>query len=188
MSDMLATPEDLAALLQRDDLDSYTATMLIEMATSLVQRAAGGQRIVDLTDTVAVDIVELDQCLALPQYPIRSVASVVLDGTALTDWRLVNQELWRYNGWLTRCDQPSQALVTYTHGYPAGSQYLQPARQFVLSLASVGYGNPGQASSESIDDYKVTYAEAASRMEVAEFMAAAIANAYGISAYISTSR
>lgn len=185
---MLTTPEDLAAFLQRDDLDRYTATMLIELATSLVQRAAGGQRILDITDTASIDVVDLSQELALPQYPIRSVATVILDGTTLTDWRLVNQELWRYNGWLIRADQPSQVLVTYTHGHPAGSQYLQEARRYVLSLCAIGYGNPSQATSEAIDDYKVTYGEAAARMEATDFMLAGIRDAYGASAFITASR
>ena len=44
MADMLATPEDLAALLQQD-VDRATATLLIESATALVQ-ATVGQRIV----------------------------------------------------------------------------------------------------------------------------------------------
>lgn len=186
MADMFATPEDLAALLQRSDLDTFTATMLIELATAQVQRVCGGQRIVEVTDTAAIDVTGLSPWLELPQRPIRTVSSVVLDGTPITDWQLTNQKLWRRVGWMTTWVQPSQALVTYTHGYEVGSQYLQLARQSVLSLASVGYGNPGQVTGESIDDYKVTYAEASSRMEVTPYMADALRMAYGVTAYVTT--
>jgi hypothetical protein len=184
---MLATPEDLASLLQQD-LDRATATMLLELSTSQVQRAAGGQRIVDATDTALIDITELDQWIDLPQYPVRSVTSVTLDGTVITDWKLVNQRLWRAVGWLTSWAQPSQAAVLNAHGHPTGSQYLQLGRNSALSLAVVGYGTPGGATSEAIDDYRVTYAEAAARMEMSEFMAAAIRAQYGTTAYQTTHR
>ena len=195
MADQLATPQDLASLLQLDyaSLSSdqqATMTMLVELATAKVQRAAGGQRIVEATDTEVVDVTEraCDLYLPLSQFPVRSVAAVVLDGSAITDFYLRRQMLWRANGWLLSCDPPSQALVTYTHGYADGSQWLQHGRDMTLSLARLGWGNPGGASSEAIDDYRVTYAEADARMQVTDYMAASIADAYGVSAYSTGTR
>lgn len=184
MADQLATVADLTKLVA---VDSDTATLLLELATAKVQRAAGGQRLVDLTDTAVLDITDLDEWLVLPQRPARSVASVVLDGTTITDWKLVDQKLWRLLGWLTSWAQPSQVQVTYSHGYLDGAQDLQLARDMTLSLAKLGAGNPSGATSEAIDDYKVTYAEADARMQLSEFQQLAIADAYGASAYTTGS-
>lgn len=192
MADQLATPQDLASALQLDYTTLSTAqqatmTMLVELATAKVQRAAGGQRILDVTDTALVDVTTLEQWLDVPQYPVRSVTSVVLDGNTLTDWRLVNQRLWRINGWLTSWALPSQVAVTYVHGYPSGSQWLQLGREMTLSLAVMGWGNPGRAVSEAIDDYRVSYAEADARMQPSDYQLQAIAAAYGASAYVTMS-
>lgn len=189
MADQLATSSDLASALQVDpaSLNAATATLLLELATSIVQRAAGGQRIIQATDTALIDVIDLDQWIDLPQRPVTAVTTVVLDGTTITDWRLVNQRLWRQVGWLTRWDQPSQAAITHTHGYPAGSQYLQLARAATLSLAVAGYGNPAAVVSEAIDDYRVSYDEAAARMELSPFTAEAIRAQYGWPAYVTTS-
>ena len=184
---MLATPQDLASLLQQD-LDASTANLLLELATAKVQRAAGGQRIIQATDTAVIDVVEWDQWLALPQLPVQSVDTVELDGTPVTDWVLSNQKLWRLSGWLTACWQPSQVKVTYTHGYPDGSQWLHLARDMTLALARMGYGNPGGVSMEAIDDYRVSYAEVDARMQMTEPMRQAIADAYGTTAYVTVSR
>lgn len=188
MADQLATPEDLASLLQQD-LDASTANLLLELATAKVQRAAGGQRIVQVTDTALIDVTdECDVFLPLPQLPVRSVSLVVLDGQPMTDWALRSQMLWCSVGWMRSWLPPSQVAVTYTHGYPTGSQYLQLARESTLALAKMGYPNPTGVTSESIDDYKVTYAEADARMQMTPFMADAIAAAYGTGAYVTLSR
>ena len=186
MADQLATLTDLASLLQ-SDVDNSTGTMLLELATSIVQQAAGGQRIIDLTDTAVVDA-SWDYWLDLPQRPVRSVTLVKIDGTTVTDAFLRGQSLWRAIGWMESSSPPSTVAVTYVHGYPAGSQYLQLARSMVLSLAQAGYGNPSSVSSESIDDYSVSYDQAAARMQLTPFMADAIADAYGFSTYVTESR
>lgn len=189
MADMLATEEDLASLMQRLDIDAYTATMLLEIATGVIQDIAGN-RIVQVTDTAVIDILDLDQWLELPQRPVNSVTTVVLDGVAITDWKLIRQKLWRLVGWLQSYAQPSQAVITYAHGNAPDSQYLQLGRGMALSLAQIGYGNTNPAvASVAIDDYKVTYAEALARMvdAVTPFMADRIRHAYGASAYVTSS-
>ena len=194
-ADMLATPQDLASLLQLDydsltPAQQATMTMLVELATAKVQRAAGGQRIVEATSTAVIDVEpwHCDEYLALPQMPVRSVESVEIDGNPISDWRLSAQKLWRASGWRGNWSEPTQVKVTYTHGYQPGSQWLQLARDVTLSLARMGFGNPGGVMSEAIDDYRVTYAEADARMEMTEHMRQAIADAYGISAYVTGSR
>lgn len=191
MTDQLATSQDLADALQVSlgSLNAASATLVLQLATAKVQRAAGGQRIVDLTDTATIDVDwwEDGQYLALPQSPVRSVATVVLDGVTITDWLLRKQKLWRVLGWMTTASQPSQVLVTYTHGYVAGSQWLQLARNEVLSLAKAGYGNPSGYASESIDDHSVSYAEADARMQLSPWSEQAIAAAYGSATFVTVS-
>lgn len=190
MADQLATPADLASLLQQD-LDASTANLLLDLATAKVQRAAGGQRILAATSTGAMFDVDgwcWDPWLELAQYPIRSATTVLINGVAVTDFYLRSQKLWRAGGWRGSVSAPAQVTVTYTHGHLAGSQALQLARGFTLALAKAGYGNPGGATSEAIDDYKVTYAEADARMQVTDAMEQALLAEYGTSAYVTSSR
>lgn len=193
MADQLATSADLNLAIDPSGattIPSATATMLLELATAKVQRAAGGQRIVDLTDTAVIDVDPWDNdvYLPLPQLPVRSVSLVVLDGSTITDWVLRKQMLWRANGWMTSLAQPSQVKVTSAHGYVTGSQWLQLAREMTLSLAVMPYSNPSRALSESIDDYHISYGEADARMQLTEFQVGAIQAAYGTSAYVTLSR
>lgn len=197
MADQLATPQDLASFLQLGAYASLSAdkqatlTMLVELATAKVQRAAGGQRIVATTTTGAVIDLQpgYDDCyVPLPQLPVRAVASVALNGTAVTDYYLRSQCLWRATGWSGWSYIPPQLITTYDHGHLAGAQALQLARNYVLQLARGGWGNPLGQTSKAIDDYRVTYAEADARMVLPPAAEEAIADAYGTSAYVSVSR
>jgi hypothetical protein len=193
-ADQLATPQDLASLLQLTytsltAAQQATLLMLVELATAKVQGAAG-QRIVEATDTALIDVEmwECDQYLPLPQMPVRSVATVLIDGVADTSWRLRKQMLWRLNGWNINGSAPTQVAVTSTHGYPSGAQALQLGKNYTLALARTGWGNTDGVVSEAIDDYRVTFAEADARMQVPDSMADSIRAAYGISAFVTSSR
>lgn len=189
MADQLVTPSELASFLQQD-VDTATATLLIEMATGKVQ-AAAGQRLIEATSTFLIDV---DVCspwtpwLELPQRPVQSVTSVEIDGEAVTDWYLRSQRLWRLNGWNVNASAPSQVTVVATCGYPSGAQYLQLARDMCLALAGAGYGNPSGASTEQIDDYRVSYTEAHARMQVTPAMRDLLRDAYGVTAFVTSSQ
>jgi len=162
MADMLATTSDLAALL--GDVDTAKATLLIEGATAVVQ-AAVGQRLVEATDTVEI-IGSCDVWLELPERPVTAVSSVEINGQAVTGWTLYRKRrLWREFGWVLNLDaarwKPSTVEVAYTHGYPAGHQKLQVARQAVLMLAAQEYSNPTGLIGVRIDDYSEQYSQAA---------------------------
>lgn len=189
MADQLVTPSELASFLQQD-LDTATATLLIEMATGKVQ-AACGQRLISSTSTVTltVDIFDGDPWLPLPQWPVRSIGSVLIDGVADAEWLLRNQQLWRLAAWNRNWTAPTLVTVSYTYGYLAGEQGLQLARDMTLALAAAGYGNPGgSVSGEKIDDYSVTYAEADGRMQVTDGMRDRLRNTYGMPAYVTGTR
>lgn len=190
MADRLVTDVELATFLQKD-LDTATAWLLIELATGKVQDAAG-QRLVAATSTFVIDVGmwECDEYLALPQMPVRSVASVEIDGVAVTDWRLSSQQLWRLAGWNTNPSAPTQVTAgDVAHGYLAGAQALELARDYVFGLCAMPYENAGSAvESESIDDYRVTYADADAAMRLTDSMRDRLRSAYGAGAVITSSR
>jgi hypothetical protein len=184
MADQLCTPEDLASLLQMD-LDRATAELLIEMGTAVVQDAAG-MRIVEVIDdpfTVFPDTDVRTHWLQLPEIPVTEVKDVTVNGVAVTDYTLVRGRLWRRTGWLsigtTYRGQPVEVSGLSSHGYPEGSQDLQLARGSVLSIIKGAYDNPIGASSEAIDDYKVTYADLEAQMAAAPHLAQSLRTKYG---------
>ncbi|MES2211038.1 MAG: hypothetical protein V4515_12800, partial [Chloroflexota bacterium] len=158
---------------------------LIECATAVVQEAAGGQRIVQVSGETLNILALSDSWLDLPQIPVTAVTSVTFDGTALTpgilstNYKLRGDRLWRTDGWQTYVGQPSDVVVVYTHGYAPGAQELQMARSAVLSLAKGQFVNPSAVQSESIDDYNVSYNAMSAQMETAPFLKAALAKKYG---------
>jgi hypothetical protein len=186
MADQLATASDLASFLQQD-VDTATATLLLEAATSVIQ-ALTGQRIVQVTnDVVTLDV---DQCdsslwLHLPQRPVTAVSAVTIGALAVTNYtvQLSRGRLWRAYGWrlatLPIYDAPSTVTVTYTHGYAPGDQRLQMARQAALALAGGAYVNPSGASREQIDDYSVQYDAVAARLDASAGLQNVLRRAYG---------
>jgi hypothetical protein len=187
VADQLCTPEDLASLLERDDVDRFKAEMLIECATAVVQ-ASCGQRIVRVVDDeVTLDLDDWDGGLhlSLPERPVSAVSAVKIGATTVTDFStsLRRGSLWRAGGWrstlVAYSDQPSTVWVKYTHGYTAGDQRLQLARSAVLSLVKGVYGNPSGATQVAIDDYRAVFEAMASQMESSPFLAGLLRKQYG---------
>ncbi|HEX5543684.1 MAG TPA: hypothetical protein VFX60_19375 [Micromonospora sp.] len=176
MADKLATRDDLAALLQQDVVEA-TADLMLEAATAAVQGIVG-QRIVRATSTVSLDVSD-DRWLWLPQRPVVSVASVMMDDVELdtTDWSLRGHRLYRQWGWWGLVGAPVE--VTYTHGYADGDQRLQLARAAVLSLAAAAYSNPAGVSREQIDDYAVAYETGSAGMQVPALLRQTLLREYG---------
>ncbi|MCI3271020.1 hypothetical protein [Streptomyces cylindrosporus] len=87
----------------------------LDSASSVIREAAGSP-ISEATSTVDLEG-DTETRLRLPGLPIRSVSSVLLDGVAVTDWKLRSGALWRACGWRPGCD-PANVTVTYVHGLP----------------------------------------------------------------------
>jgi hypothetical protein len=183
VADMLATPEDLASLLQRD-LDTASATLALEVSTAVVQ-AATGQRIVRATSTDVIVWGGTDPVLILPERPVVSVTSVSYGGSTLTQgttsgtWRLARDGIWRDIGWAECSREPSPVTVTWTHGYLASDQGIELGRGFALSLARGLFTNPDGTIREQIDDYSVAYAEAEASFQARPGMTALLRRQYG---------
>lgn len=191
MADQLATPGDLASLLQKD-IDTASAVLTIEVCTAVVQAAVDGQRIVAATNTEVL-YGSADRLLRLTQTPVTSVTSVTYNGTLLTqgtasgNWRLSPQGLWRNLGWTEYAlcdwigvsDAPIATTVVYGSGYAPGDQRLQLARGAVLSLARGLFENPSGVSREQIDDYAVAYEAAAAALDASPSLRALLRKQYG---------
>jgi len=183
MADQLATPEDLAALLQLDwdSLDpaqQASLTMLVEIGTAVVQ-AEVGQRLVAVTDDSVTLLGTTDSWLDLPERPVTAVSSVAVDGTAVGDYRLFGARLWRSCGWAPSPLEPSTVTVAYSHGYASDAQELQLARGAVLAVVRDWAANPTAVTSLRIDDYAETYSALAARLETTTHLRAALRRQYG---------
>jgi len=159
----LATLADLAALgLSVDGTETTIVETYLAVASAAVREAAGSP-ISQTTSSVRLEG-EADQRLRLPGSPVTDVATVLLDGKAVTDWRLRSDRLWRHGGW-TACDGPSEVTVTYTHGLPeVPADIIDLVGRLVAgALASYRADDDGASlgtqvvTSERIGDYAVTY-------------------------------
>jgi hypothetical protein len=185
MADLLVTAEELALFMGETGLDEQRATFLLEMATGEVQ-AAAGQRLVLVED----DPFELfgypSRWLELPERPVNSVASLTIDGGAElvdgVDYKRParSARLFRSCGWSACPSEPSIVAGVYTHGYPVHDQRLQFARSATIGVAKLALTVPAGVVSESIDDYRVQYAQmAAWAMEQSPHLRASLARYYG---------
>jgi hypothetical protein len=186
VADQLITEAELEAYLQTT-IDTPLATLAIELATGVVQ-AAAGQRLVQVVDdtvTLTVDALDRGVWLELPEGPVTSVGAVLVGATVVTDTTadLPRGRLYRTLGWrpgnLYPRDAPSTVTVTYTHGYAPGDQRLQLARGWVLNLAAGAIEVPAGATREQIDDYTIQYAAAAGKLEATPAGAALLRRYYG---------
>lgn len=167
MPDPLATPTDLANLLQ---VDPYTGAELTHV-TDLLARASGEIRsaigqIVTLVedDTISLPVEELGTELELPELPVVSVSAVAIDDKAVTDYKLIGSKLYRWLGWADRAlywiGQPANVTVTYTHGIATVPEELNTlccslAAYAKAQLAATGTLGPMPGvASEAIDDYR----------------------------------
>lgn len=155
----LAASADLTA---RGVTPTSVHTVMLAVASSMV-RAAAGSPILE-NDSVVMLTGWGGRTLDLPGLPVQSVATVEIDGVAVTDFKLTDSSrLWRLCEW-GGVDEPVDIEVTMTHGLPTVPKYIV---QLVCDLAIAG-ANAATAGAhdprviaEKIDDYSVTFAQGA---------------------------
>lgn len=155
----LAVSADLTA---RGVTPTSVHTAMLAVASSVV-RAAAGSPILETNSTVSLSAWG-GWLLPLPGMPVQSVATVEIDGEAVTDYKLVDSaHLWRQCGWGHECE-PVTVEVTMTHGLPAVPTHVV---QLVCDLAIAGAAAAADGAhdprviAERIDDYSVSFAPGA---------------------------
>lgn len=121
-------------------VDSTRATLLLDGATAAIVGELGGNRVLQDDYTATLDGTGSEQ-MTLPQWPVTAVASVVVDGDALTaddDYR------WSQAGILERAggcwpDKLRSVVVTWSAGYHTVPDGI---RRVCLQVAGRGLLNP----------------------------------------------
>jgi hypothetical protein len=161
----LATVADLVALGVAVDASEETLVEGYLTAASSAIRNAAGSPISETTSTIAIEG-EPEQRLRLPGPPVTAVATVEIDGSAVTDWRLRSGSLWREQGWSPGCT-PSEVTVTYTHGLPEVPADITMLVCRIAATTLMAYRSAPDGSGlaarevqqERIGDYFVTYGD-----------------------------
>ena len=154
-----ATASELASHLQRD-LDTATAVLALDNASQQIRSLVHWS----ITEEVGVVLTmegRGERSLRLPTRLLTAVASVVEDGVTLT---VLTDYDWTSEGQLLRADgtvwsrKVRSVVVTYTHGYAAGSEKLRTARAVCLDLAGDLYDNLAGLRSYTVGGVSETYA------------------------------
>lgn len=153
----LATTDDLSA--RGIDISDADRTAALLASASDAVRSAAGCTITSTEATISVGSPD-GFWLPVPGWAVRSVADVDIDGTSVTDWRLISGRLWRAAGWRVDCG-PSLVTLTYTQGLtetPADIVDLVCSLVAAgMSSAEDGYDPHRGVSSERLDDYQVSF-------------------------------
>jgi hypothetical protein len=183
----LATVADLTARgLTVDATETAIVGVYLDVSSTAVREAAGVP-ISQTTSTVTVEG-EPGQWLRLPGPPVTAVTTVLLDGVAVTDWKLRSSSLWRELGWSPTCE-PSEVTVTQTHGLPTVPADIVDLVCRIAAAALVSYraeaGGTGLAAqdvrAERIGDYSVTYGDGGliTEMELPDYLRERLAARFG---------
>ncbi|MFC8494714.1 hypothetical protein ACFUJU_28760 [Streptomyces sp. NPDC057235] len=161
--DPLATVADLTVrgLIVELSEEPFVASALDAASTAI--REPAGSPISQTTSTVALEG-EAGQWLSLPGQPVTAVTTVLLDGTPVTDWRLVAGRLWRAGGW-GGGSGPSVVEVTQTHGLATVPADIVDLACRMVTAALVAYRSQPDGeglvaknvTQERIGDYSVSY-------------------------------
>ncbi len=135
-----ATPPQLASFLQVETIDTFTADLLLDLASEAI-RDATGQAITRVYDDTVTFRSPAGTVLRLPQRPADPPTAVTIDGQAATGWTAVDDRLYLTTGWGTGGlnGAPSAVTVTYSHGYVTIPGTI---RKVCLQLATRAYANP----------------------------------------------
>lgn len=154
------TAQDLSDRLGRDVTADPGATSAIASACQIC-RTIAGQAFDQATSTITLDGTGTD-ALLLPERPVATVSSVVVNGGTVTDWKLSDSGMlfrgtasygypWRPCWPLGR----QNVSVTYTHGY-ASLQVPSDVCEVALELAMRMVAQ-GVAQSETVGDVSIGY-------------------------------
>ena len=188
----LATSADLSV--RGVDVSNTQLVDQMLAAASEAVRDAAGSPISQHTSTVTVEAGP-GRSLRLPAQPVTAVSAVSIDGSAVTDWRLVSGALWRVCGWQDG-REPALVTVTFTHGLlDVPADIVALVCDFAIAgmnTATDGAKSGITGRSTSLDDYSeaVQYAQnvdsMASVMEVPERTGRMLRARFGGGIYVTS--
>jgi hypothetical protein len=163
-----ATAADLATRLGR----TFTATETAQAEALLLDASAAireelRQQITPGTSTITL-LGNGSRWLDLPQRPVTAVATVLIEGSAVTDYELVGDRLYRAAGWLSSSSTGTTAptvTVTVSHGYATTPPVIVSV---CLRAAARAMSNPVGMVREQIDDYAIQLANGAGGVHLDE--------------------
>lgn len=188
-----ASTTQLATRLGRtfDAVETSQVGALLDDATAFLQ-AEIGQLVEAGTTTFTVQADPRETRIRLPQWPLRSLTSVTLNGsTVTTEVEHRDGFLYRPGGWLPQAgEQFADVVVTYAYGYTTLPAELVSwccvLAAGALAQAQRG-GSLGSAgvSSERIDDYAVSYESGSTAFSLPERVLSRLRATYGAGAWVS---
>lgn len=187
----LATALDLEVKGVDTSVNVPLVDMMLAVASSVIREAAGGT-ISQETSTISLMAPQEGRWFTLPG-PVISVSEVLLDGAAVSDWKLVGGKLWRRCGWSLYCE-PVEATVTLVHGLlPVPADIVN----LCADLAKLGIDEASRevrpadliSTTTTIDDYTETSqyaANARSLMELPTETQEWLAQRFGGGVYVTS--
>ena len=173
--------------------EAAQASAFLDDATAYIQGEIGGQLIESGTATVVLSVLPKNARVRLPQWPVRSVATVLVNGTAVTDHTLVDGYLVRASGFPHATDSTySRVTVTYTYGLVTIPPELASwacvlAAGAIAQVARGGSMSSAGVASERIDDYAVNYSGDSVAMSLPVRILDRLRASYGVGAFVTES-
>ncbi|GAB3125916.1 hypothetical protein [Glaciibacter psychrotolerans] len=157
--DAFATYDDLGKLLNRTftvGVEAAWITTLLESASTYLREDVIGQQVYPQATSTFAAWPDTTGTVALPQFPVVSVASVTLGGAPIW-FRWVDDRV--------ETRQQERVEVTFTYGYALAPEGLKRWACVLVSQALQLLENElglsiGGLSSVSIDDFKLAFANA----------------------------
>lgn len=186
-----ATSSDLATRLQRSftAAEAAAADALLADATGYLQ-AEIGQLVERGTRTVELRFPPCGSPIRLPQQPVVSVASVTLNGSAITDWVLDSEgRIHRDGGWPADTDGFTRVAVVFTFGVTDVPAELRTwccvLAAGALAQSARGTLSPSGVASERIDDYSISYEPGTATFSIPEIQLQRLRSRWGSGAAVT---
>jgi hypothetical protein len=190
-----ATIDQLSVRLGRsfDSSEAPQVLALLDDATAYLRREIGAQ-VTTGVSTITLNVPMYATSARLPQWPVRSLDSVTINGTADTSTLLRDGSINRLYGFpLAPSADWSIVTVTYTHGLAAVPADLVSWTCVIAANVLAQVGRSGTLStsgvkSEAIEDYSIVYKDGADTLSLPEPVLARLRAAYGRGAFVVGSR
>lgn len=154
----LATIQDLEARNISAEPQAI-AEALLDAVSASIRDAAGSP--ISLTKSTITEIGAPSQWLPVNVYAPRTPTAVNIDGIEVNDYKLIDNRLWRRNGWVVQ-SEPSHVTITLEHGLDTvPADIINMVCMFVaagIAEAETGFTKPRGRQYISIDDYREGFA------------------------------